>query len=99
MFKNPPVPPPIEQVRITKEQAISNVNQARQKLFEIEKGRTYNAILEASDKGSFYIALRYPENCNTSDIIKLQAELREKGFKVELSSGVYDSLEISWYPE
>ncbi len=94
-----PMPPPIEQFQISKESAIQKTITARQELFELEKGKTYYEIFEAANKGNYHLIHKYPENCNTENIIKLQDELTEKGFKTNLTYGIYgDSLEISWYP-
>jgi hypothetical protein len=96
--RTPPVPPPIEQFRISKGRAIEVTKKVRQKMFETEKGKTYYAISNKADKGGFYLEYKYPENCNREDILNLQKELIEQGYKVEFNSGIYgDSLEISWY--
>jgi hypothetical protein len=96
----PPVPPPIDYSRISHKAAIELTAKARQKLFEAEKGKTYQAIYIAADKGSYYVQYKFLENCNIEDIEKLRDELIEKGFKVKHEYSVYgDKLEISWYPE
>lgn len=93
-----PLPPPIEEFRISKERAIEKTKEARQKIFEKERGVTYYKISEAADKGSYCIKYKYPENCNYEDIKNLQTELIDNGFKVDFISGIYgDTLEISWY--
>lgn len=97
-IQRPPVSPPIEQFRISKEDAIKDTKEARRKMFETEKGKTYHAIFSKAGQGGFYLEYKYPENCNTEDILNLQNELIEQGYKVEFNSGIYgDSLEISWY--
>lgn len=92
--------PPIEAFNISKEEVIKITKEARQKLFAIEKQKTYCKIFEAAEKGNYYIEYKYPENCNYEDIKNLETELINKGFKAKLTSNAYgDTLEISWYPE
>jgi hypothetical protein len=96
----PKLPPPIEQYRTTKEQALLAAKEARLKLFETEKGKTYYAIDVAANKGSFTVEYKFPENCNSYDVQSLQNELISAGFKAEYRYGLYgDTLDISWYPE
>jgi hypothetical protein len=94
----PPVPPPIEQFRISKEKAVEDTSEARRKLFETEKGKTYYGISSAASNGNYHLNYKYPENCNYEDIISLKEELEKQGFAVEYHSGLYgDTLEIAWY--
>jgi hypothetical protein len=96
----PPIPSPIEYFRVIKDEIVQKTKEARQKLFEIEKGKTYYAIDVAAEKGSYYLEYKYPENCNSEDIIGFKDELLEKGFSAEFKSGLYgDTLKISWYPK
>lgn len=92
--------PLIENFKISKEQAIKKASEARDKLFEEAKEKTYLAISTAADKGSYRIEYRFPENCNYADIKAFEQELNEQGFKVSFETGISsDKLEISWYPK
>jgi len=95
--QRPPIPPPIEQFRIIKERAIEITKEARQKLFDTEKGKTYHEIYSKAYIGGYSIEYVYPENCNYEDIINLKNELIAQGYKVEFQSGIHDRLKISWY--
>lgn len=98
-IKLPPMPPPIEEFRISKEKAIEISKEARQKLFETERGKTYYAIEKAAEKGSYYLEYKYPENCNSYDIVKFGKQLMDEGYEVKYASGLHeDKLTISWYP-
>jgi hypothetical protein len=95
-----PISPPIEYFRVLKDEIVQKTKEARQKMFEIEKGKTHYAIDSASEKGNYYINYKYPENCNSEDIISFKDELLEKGFEAEFKSDMYgDILKISWYPK
>ena len=93
-------PAPIKYFRILKEEATQKTMEARQKLFDEEKGKAYYTIDAKANKGSYYLEYKFPENCNSNDIISFKDELLEQGFKVEYENGLYkDILKISWYPD
>jgi glutamate mutase epsilon subunit len=91
--------PPIEQYRITLDRAQKLTKEAREKIFEKSRGEVYHGIYMASDKGSYSIEYRIPDNCNRDDIVVLEKELVEKGFKAEIEWGRVDILKVSWYPQ
>jgi hypothetical protein len=97
----PPVPkfPSIEQFRITIDRAQKLTKEAREKIFEKVRGEVYHEIYMASDKGSYSIEYRFPDNCNRDDMVSLHKELVGCGFKAEIEWGRVDILKVSWYPQ
>ena len=90
----PPLPKKLKDFKITKEQALVNTREAKDRLFSIAKKDVYRLILGASNNGDYSISCYFNGSCRRGDVKTLQQELIEKGFEVEYIEGVNKELNL-----
>ncbi|NLM50534.1 MAG: hypothetical protein GX196_06240 [Clostridiaceae bacterium] len=85
---------------MSKQIALSLTQKVRQKIFEKEEDKVYKTIVEAANRGNYYVDFICSEDFYEEEVDKLRKELISKGFNVKPAEiAGKRGLKIMWFPE